>query len=246
MEPAFGEYAFADVGKAPTGPGIYSWYGALRLSIADFKREIDESGRDVGAGRMRSALARQMARYQIPPIELSSRGSFGARWRGRLHERSHDEVQDALTGDPKAESSYDAQGLGGAMDAIAKEERLRALLARILAEATPRLSAPIYVGVATNLRNRLAQHVVLYRKLQDAIGGDGERLKALRDKVDQEGLEFAHRAVAMDFRPEHLRVCTLDVGSIADEKTTTQQMRETAGVAEWLLNRWHRPLAGRR
>jgi hypothetical protein len=240
--------SFDETHRASTSPGLYAWYGSLYASVADYKREADSDGNDIGAIRFRRLLARHMLRYQPSPLELRARNTFGADWRGALEDRSKDPVQDVILGraSGSTEQSTDTKGLNNTVNRVSNDVKLRRLLVRILQAATPSLASPIYVGVATNLQERLGQHVSLYKNLKDAIGTDENKLRMLRDKVREEGLEFAHRAVAMDFGPEQLQVITLDVKFLVDGTATDNELREVAGVAEWLLNRWHRPFAGRR
>ncbi|WNG43788.1 hypothetical protein F0U60_06525 [Archangium minus] len=240
--------SFDETHRAAESPGLYAWYGSLYASVADYKREVDAEGKDIGTIRFRRLLARHMLRYQPFPIDMRGRNTFGADWRGALEDKSQDPIQDIILGrtEGATELSDDAKGFSQKLDRVANDAKTRGLLVRVLETATPAISAPIYVGVAKNLRERLGQHVSLYKNLKDVIGSDEEKLRLLREKIRQEGLGFAHRAIAMDFGPEQLRVITLDIKSLVGDQASDEELREVAGVAEWLLNRWHRPFAGRR
>lgn len=240
--------AFGDIETASERPGLYAWYGQLYAPIADYRRDVDaESGSDRGERRFRALLAKHTLRYQALPLAISARGNFGIGWRGLLRDTNRDELQALLLGDVDPDSLSDEdKGANTNLAWAVRDEKRRAVLAAILSQATPLLAAPIYIGVTKNIRARLRKHVSLYRSLVDAIGTDQEKLAALQLRVEQEGLEFAHRAVAMDFRPDHLYVATYEIDLARSGDHTTDELRNIVGVAEWLLNRWHRPFAGKR
>ncbi|MEX3639963.1 hypothetical protein [Paraburkholderia sp. BR14320] len=240
--------SFGDIERAPDAPGLYAWYARIYAPAGDYKRQIDESGTDRGEQRFRELLAKHMLRFQLPSFELRGRGAFGASWRGLMHEKSRDLHQDIFLAKVPSDAPLgeEEKGLEKSLSWIAKDEKRRALLARVLTDLTPLVSAPIYIGVAKNIRSRLRQHVSLYQGLRDAIGTDKEMLEALQDRVAKEGLGFAQRAIACDFSPDHLLVAVCSVRDLAQGDWSDDELRNVAGVAEWLANRWHRPFAGRR
>lgn len=239
---------FDEVELAPPRPGLYAWYGRIYSPPGDYKRELDDSGKDLGDQRFRELLAKHMLRFQLAPFELRGRGHFGVEWRGTMQDQNRDNLQDLLLARVPPETKLDEEQKGFAknLSSVTKDERRRALLAKLLTEVTPLLTAPIYVGVTKNLRIRLCDHTKLYRDLQDGIGSDKSKLEALQRKVEREGLEFAHRAIASDFSPDHLCVAILDVSDLLGSDLSDEELRQLSGVAEWLVNRWHRPFVGRR
>ncbi|KJK23499.1 hypothetical protein UB46_15670 [Burkholderiaceae bacterium 16] len=241
-------FTFGDIERAPEAPGLYAWYARIYAPAGDYRRQVGEDGVDHGERRFRELLAKHLLRFRLPPFELRGQGTFGASWRGQMHERSSDLHQDIFLARVAADASLDDEefGLEKNLGRIAKDEKKRAFLARVLTELTPLVSAPIYIGVAKNLRSRLRQHVSLYQGLRDTIGTDKDKLEALKEKVAAEGLSFAQRAIACDFSPDHLVVAVCNVRDISNGQWSDEELRNMAGVAEWLANRWHRPFAGRR
>ena len=239
---------FNEVSSAPETVGVYAWYGALYAPLADYRRAIDETGVDLGAARLRAVLAKHLSRYQPDPLRISGRGSFGADWKGTLEDRAHETQQALVLGSvtPEPDDKVD-HGFASSLANVTRKEPLRRLLSLALAASTPFLEAPIYIGMTGNLRKRLDQHVGRYRTIRDAVVDDESKLAAVKERARNGPSNFAIRAVAMDFAPEHLKVYALNINDLAAESAATPgQMRDVATVAEWLLNRSHRPSAGRR
>jgi hypothetical protein len=114
----------------------------------------------------------------------------------------------------------------------------REALSKVVFDAAPRLTAPIYIGVAENLNERLPQHVKKYNGAREQIlQGQSISPKQLKD--------FGVRAAAAGLRPADLRVGALPITSMASGLTIGEQ-RKVAEAAEFVLNRWHRPILGRR
>ncbi|WP_448203535.1 hypothetical protein [Azospirillum sp. sgz302134] len=239
---------FSEVDQAPTGPGLYAWYAVFSVSLPDLARAVDANGADQGEGRFRKVLARHLLRFQPSQIDLRARNTFGADWRGELEDYSREAIQARVLGsaDKSADGAEPEASPPSTFDEVVGQQRLRQLLADVLSAATPRISAPIYIGVAKDIRSRLNQHTVRYKQLRDAIGTDEQKLRLLRQQVRRKGMSFADRAIVQDFQPEHLWVATLPIAPLAKTQCSEQELREVAGVAEWLLNRWHRPFAGMR
>ncbi|MBV5330471.1 MAG: hypothetical protein JZU65_23025, partial [Chlorobium sp.] len=190
-------YKFSEVDEAPERPGIYAWYGKIYASIADYKREIDENGNDLGASRLRKVLAKQMIRYHLSPLNIRGAGTFGSDWAGALEDRSKDFIQELILGniDDIDGISENDKGFSELFSEVIKEEKQRDLLVKVLNNSSPLLTSPIYIGVTNNIKRRLSEHVKLYRDLKDALGNDEDKLDSLRDVVQKRGLEFAHRAI---------------------------------------------------
>jgi hypothetical protein len=238
---------FTRVSNAPQSPGLYAWYGKLDSPIADYKRQVDETGRDMGEVRFRRLLAKHLERYELAPFALTSKGTFGATWAGSMRDNSASIVQRAALGDKLGEEidPYIRQ-FAESLTVVSEKEEYRHALIEVLERAYPAISAPIYIGVAENLRVRLGDHVSRYRQLRDAINGQEENFEKLRQHVDEKGGQFADRAILYGFQPDHLFVTILPLDEFIDENIPLKRKKQIAEVGEWLLNHWHRPYAGRR
>jgi hypothetical protein len=226
---------FLDLATAPDSPGLYAWYGALSLSPADYRDEVVD-GVNLGPRRLRQSLARHTTRFDPRPRRLSARSEFGGRWRGELHDTGRAAIRRLLLG-----PSVSDEGIEEALGAATSSELLRRELVSILQSAQPYLTAPLYIGVTNSLRRRLREHADLYNELRDAVAGEPERLMNIKRATENTRTEFAHRAVAAEFEPENLSVYVWPYASSLSANDVDRLLRS----AEWLLNRWHRPVLGR-
>jgi hypothetical protein len=228
-------YPFLEVARAPDSPGLYAWYGSLALFPADYRDDVVE-GVNLGVVRLRESLARHTARFDPRPRRLSGRSEFGARWRGQLQDFGRTTIRGKII--RPAESS---SGIDASLHASTSDEYLRGDLVSLLRAAQPTLASPLYIGVTNSLRRRLREHVNLYNELKDAILRDSDHLAALKRSIENERTEFAHRVVAAEFEPENLSVYVWPYASSLSPSKVDSLLRS----AEWLLNRWYRPLLGR-
>ena len=239
---------FNEIQNATINPGLYAWYGRSSIPLADYKRSVDHTGKDFGENRLRNSIANHTLRYQLIPFDIAGKGAFGTKWKGCLEDDSRDFFQEMILGrlEDAAISSMDDKEFSRELNYVTKNEKNRDFLVKSLAAAAPFLTAPIYVGVAKNIRKRLDNHATLYLNLKDRITEDENNLKLLREKVRHGGTGFAQRAVAMDFNPEHFLIVTFDLKLFSKSQFDNENLRKFAVVSEWLINRWHRPCAGRR
>jgi hypothetical protein len=206
-------------------------------------------GRDLGDERLRDVLARHTLRHALPNVRVSIRSSFESEWASVCPELSINGFLEVLRGTFGTEDLEDG-ALERAIEAVdntMQAPKKRQLLKSALEAAIPVISAPIYVGVSDNLRERLARHVAEMAKLAEASREDS----SLRDRLaaDATHPRFAVRAFAAGFSLDNLEVHVLDFSKISDEtglQHSTADLRDVAACAEWLLNRWHRPYLGRR
>ncbi len=239
-------FSCLNVDDAPEEPGLYAWYGLLNAGECDWKMLLVE-GEDRGNDASRNLLQRHTARSSSPPLKLQARGTFSAHWTGELRDASSERLTAVLWG----KHMNIQQDLGASDDdkyhqklqEVLLSEKLREKLFFILQVATPILSAPIYIGVATNLRIRLKQHTDALFKLAHA--SPNELSAEDRKRLIEDG-RFAARAIGMGFSPDNLSVWTLGLDAVYSGGENTEVLRKVAETAEWLLNRWHKPLLGRR
>lgn len=222
---------FFEVHNAPDKPGIYAWYADLAMSAADLRHEIVGEN-DVGARRFRHSIARHTARFDPPPTRLSSRSAFGGKWRGQINDSSRLQLRRLIAGEELGDS---ASQMATKLAKATKDEGNRKMLADLLKQSTPFLSAPLYIGVTNSLQRRLKEHTELFMEVRDAVKRDDQMLSRLKQGS---GELFAHRAVAAELEADHLLVYVQPAGLGENTEAILHS-------AEWLLNRWHRPLLGR-
>lgn len=113
-------------------------------------------------------------------------------------------------------------------------------MVKLLPKCTPFLAAPIYIGVTDSLKERLRSHVSGLRRMQSGLRGESPP-----KDFDGDESEFAVRAAKMGFNVENLYVVTLTTAD-SDDRLDEDQVRSISEAVEWFLNRWHRPLLGKK
>lgn len=228
-----------EVEQAPAGPGIYAWYANMLIGELDWKMDI-AGGADQAVGRFLSSLQQFADIYE--PLSINVRGSsaYGAAWDGELVPEYAPRRLSAVVHD-QAEADGDTNGEKGGLGSlrrVAFSETDRGLLAEVLASAVPYFASPLYIGMATNLRERLLQHRKDFTTMKDLLASHPEETERARAKASR----FGHRAAARGIAMERLEVRTVSVempeGHTGDSPVPA--------AAEWLLHRFFMPPLGRR
>ena len=204
---------WSEIEQAPEGPGIYAWYSRLAISRADVDNVIKKinlakaKGKAEARAEVEDALDRFIFNpYKEAPYQVSLRGQLKPKYGGEvMHEtRKSDTLIERLIDNP---------------------ERFRAT-ADVLKLAAPWFTAPLYIGMAVNLRTRLKTH--------------RNKIIELRDQSASESIEtadagFANQVVARNFDPTNLFV------HIAEVHVDTGEHNDLENI----LNRINYPIFGR-
>ncbi|WP_380277440.1 GIY-YIG nuclease family protein [Kitasatospora purpeofusca] len=225
-----------DVDQAPESPGLYAWYVNFSAGPHDWKMQPSPDGDQAIEGFLR--LLRKYAGYYEPlPIALRGSGSYGATWEGELELDTPMREPGAATSGVDVEEDKRLEILMGSLD---NEERRR-VMATIMEMASPVFSSPLYIGVATNLRDRLRTHRRNFTKTYEWLREHPEDTETVRAKAKSFGARAAARNIAM----ANLEAWIIDIGETGSDDLTTKHLRDTAESAEWLLHRMYAPILGR-
>jgi hypothetical protein len=223
-----------DLDMAPDAPGIYAWYSQLALSDADWKPQVRD-GVDLAAGYLIKAVADYARVHQPNPVHLRGEGSYRLNWSGALRRAS---IADAT---PDIEGS----GIGARLGDLAAEPQVRQLLTRLLRAATPAFASPLYIGVATNLRIRLAEHMAAYDDTRKAL----RQNPSAATRLQFEGTSFGERLAATGLQLEHLQCWILQANFASatggEDPESATSARHVGETAEWILQRIFLPVLGR-
>lgn len=205
---------WAEIDLAPETPGVYAWYSSLVISKADIEDVINRVriARHESEAKARSEIEDALDRfifspYRETPYQVALRGQLKPKFSGEvLHEPGKsDSLVDRLASNP---------------------DRFRTV-AEVLKSAAPWFTAPLYIGMAINLRTRLKQHrnkIVELRDLQGSVA---------IDYAAEAG--FANQVVARNFDPTNLFV------HIAEVDVDTGEHNDLENI----LNRINYPIFGR-
>jgi hypothetical protein len=217
-------FRFSEVASAPNTPGVYSWYYRIELAdkdiakcVEDVELEESEEARD---DIMRDFLRTHLFRYyKEVPYFIALSGQLKPKYEGFIGHR--EDISSSMI-----------RRLSAAPNNLYE-------LKKTLRLAIPLFASPIYIGVATRLRERLLQHVRLIDSLQHlraSAVGDIEAPAQHADEEDDRDHKFAHEvSMIRGFRPSSLIVNTMEL-------PVTDAIRYDL---ENVLNRINYPLCGR-
>jgi hypothetical protein len=207
--------SYQDIAIAPTGTGVYAWYSSIYIG----KRDLETFENEVKDRRNQPEQAMQYVnetldglifkRYQEDDYNVTIRGALKPKYEGTARHM------------PSAPKTLVSR-------LIEQPERL-ALIAEALGNAAPYFTAPLYIGMAQNLRDRLMRH-----KSMIDVQLDQTRSKAVTDLGDGDA-GFAKQVVARGFDPMSLFVYVQEL----DVKNNEQVDLES------ILNRINFPIFGR-
>lgn len=209
-------FAWQELTTSPEEPGIYAWYYRPSLSSFDVDRLLEQLNvaQDVVTGRrlVREFLSKRLLSYfEEPPYTVRVSGALKANYEGEIAHSST--ISDSLIERLHAEP-----------------QRIREL-ATVLPRLAPNFTAPLYVGMASNLRRRLTGHK---RYIETLL--EGARLPEGQDSERSRDHSFAEEVYNRGMRPAGLQVMTLAL---------PEEQAAIAVDVENLLNRLNYPVLGR-
>jgi hypothetical protein len=208
-------YSWMEIEHVPETTGVYAWYSRLQISRADVDSVIADVSAELGRGdelRAKAVVEHALDRfvfgpYRDTPYRVELRGALKPRYGGEVnHEPTRsDSLVDRLTKQP---------------------DRFR-MIAVILAGVAPGFTAPLYIGMAVNLRSRLRKHKRRIIELRD--NGWSPSTEDLSDAG------FANQVAARGFEPTNLFVMIAEVPAETSEHNDIEN----------ILNRINFPIFGR-
>jgi hypothetical protein len=205
---------WTEIELAPETAGVYAWYSRLLISRADIDEIIRRilAAKTVDEQRARAAVEDALDRFVFNPYRESP---YRVQLRGPLKPRFAGEVAH----EPSKSDSLVSR-------LVKTPERFRTV-AEVLGAAAPAFTAPLYIGMATNLRNRLRAHKNKIADLRD--------LRHAHDNDDSAEAGFAKQVVARGFDPTNLFVHVTEVSVDTGEHNDIEN----------ILNRINYPIFGR-
>lgn len=238
--PVVRRYGMLELERAPESPGLYAWYVSLQIGPQDW-RTRPEDGRDAATEGFLELLREYAGYYEPLPIELRGNAPYGGSWNGTLELDHGLSVRRSGHGLPLTDQDRAAEKDRKALSDTLDSQDGRRVLASLLEHSTPVFSAPLYIGVSDNIRQRLLKHRANYSTGVDWLTGNPDGADALKEKANSFGLRAAARGIAM----ENLEAWVIDLGDGGGSEMSTKILGETARSAEWLLHRIFSPVLGR-
>lgn len=225
-----------DVDLAPQLPGIYAWYAQVALSDRDWmpriEGDIDLAARDLGQAIVDYALI-----HHPEPLDLRADGSYNLNWAGTLQ---RDSISDPASGNSTSRLEVQLRSLSSDPDS-------RRLLTSLLRAAIPVFASPLYIGVATNLRSRLVEHIADYEGAKVTLRNNPSESATMQFGGDSFGARLAGTGIQLE-RLECWVMPTIGIAGseLHNNADTHHKHRSVARAAEWILQRIFQPVLGRR
>ena len=218
-----GQYRYSEIAGAPNAPGVYSWYYRIELTDKDIAACIREVEQEISEGAretiVRTFLHTHLFRYyKEEPYMVALTGRLKPTYEGSIDHRTDISLSLVQRLSRAPANLFD--------------------LKKALMLTVPFFASPIYIGVATRLRERLMQHVRLIDSLQNMRASSaGIQPLAVSGTADEISDHKFAREVSMirEFRPSSLIVHTLEL-------PVNDSIRYDL---ENVLNRINYPLCGR-
>jgi hypothetical protein len=218
--------------RAPVGPGIYAWYCRIPLSEADWRPRL-QGGLDAAGGDLTAALNDYVRVHQPGPIALRGLARYDLAWTGEIRQQG---VSDELQ--PGSGTRLDLH-----LAEIADDPEARRLLSALLRAAPPVFASPLYIGVATNLRQRLADHKRSFEAASAVIRRSPDQAVLLQHRGKDLGARLAGAGIPL----ERLECWVLPTPEMSIPSDVAQvKQRSVAQAAEWMLQRIFQPILGRK
>lgn len=233
-----------DLDLAPQSPGLYAWYVHPQIPIPIWDSADDDEG---AAATFIDALQRYALVHEPPAIELRGTSAYDARWEGKIQmdypfSTFNGLVQDAHVLDEASNTPHAEDSTGHSLFRVAHCRTKRDILARVLTQAIPIFSTPLYIGIATDLRQRLTRHKSDFTRIGDYLRNRPDE----RQKAIKQAKSFGHRAAARQVAMEDLEVWVLDLTTPLKSGMSADDIKDITHSAEWYLHKLFAPILGRR
>jgi len=240
---SFQRFSFSELDQVPEAPGLYAWYGKMRLGAGTWGQQV-EGGVDLGEQNSRRALQLHTERHSSAPLEVNVETAFSASWSGTLQDDAVASMKNTLEYVEESSMAESDRAAVPKLQSSMYSSTMRELVFKTLEKSAPILSSPLYIGVAIDLRKRLHTHSHNLQSHRSKSKGNFHYFDNISDPKILSS--FAFRAARQGFSPDTLEVWVLNLSGISTGELSLDQQRTVAEACEWLLNRWHRPQLGRR
>lgn len=218
--------------RAPAEPGIYAWYARIALSESDWRPRL-QKGVDAAGGDLIAALNDYVRMHQPGPITLRGQASYHLPWTGEIRQQGVSDEGRSASGTRLDLHVAD----------VADDPEARQLLSALLRAAPPVFASPLYIGVATNLRQRLAEHKRSFEAASAVIRQNPEQASLLQHQGKDLGARLAGAGIPL----ERLECWVLPAsGNSIPSGGTQAKQRSVAQAAEWVLQRIFQSILGRK
>jgi hypothetical protein len=208
--------AWQELRSAPALPGIYAWYFQPSLTRFDLDVLLELLAETADAGKKARAVQQFLKKHVLrhfeeSPYQMQMTGALKATYSGTVSQ--HQSISSSL------------------LERIVDDPMRLEALRRTLAYVAPEFMAPLYIGMAKRLQDRLSTHKTLIERLLEAR----PPLSSLAVSGETRDHSFALEVYRRELPTSALFVTIL----------VTPDLGDIAVDAENLLNRINFPILGR-
>ncbi|NRF14117.1 hypothetical protein [Vibrio coralliilyticus] len=230
IDKLFTKYHVDELHRVTDAPGIYCWYGSLKIEPVDWSGESDE---------FIELVSSILGLYRPNLLSAEIRSTFGLNWNSDLKENGLERWRDTLFEKMKSDDSISEKIEA---DEIIISSDNRKLISEFINVSQDFMSSPLYIGRAYSLKKRLNEH-------KEEIDSLFEMSPKDKDQFYYNGESFAERAYGAGFSSEELVVYTLDIRTICDrfgiKEPEDDMSKKIVLFLEYMLNRMYRPVLGK-
>jgi hypothetical protein len=198
-------HSYLELDGAPQSAGIYAWYVDFPMGAMDWQPHVT-AGADLGVMAAFTTLRDFATYHRQRPIRLRGAGDYDASWSGALRASQLDQQITRLLAGEELDLSESGNSTAASLAQVLHHPTERELLGDALREITPIFSSPVYIGVASNLRERLATHRGDYEKAHKYLEQNPDHRESL-----EQSPKFGVRLAAANVPLDYLVVYTLEV-----------------------------------
>jgi hypothetical protein len=247
VELKFDKHTWEDFGDALDLPGVYAFYYKPKIKLKRLMSLTDDLNPNI-----LELFEKFLTQHKKPELAVDIRSSFFQSWKQTIKESSSEQWKQILgnkvyidVSDEYSTNIHPDDNRTPSDNVSFLDDRdLSEALLRIFEDLSNDFCAPIYIGSSEDINRRLAQHKdklgALYEDYED------NKKETLIGLLDENNIGFAGRAMLNEMNPSQIIANVITFDSLDKSEAKLKQLKYMAEFIEWILNKCHTPILGKR